>query len=1169
MAPELVREQPYNHTVDLWSLGVILYELFVGQPPFYTNYVYTLVRRIVNDPVKYPDSMTPNFKSFLKGLLNKAPESRLTWPALLEHPFVKETNNEIEARERHEISCSPKDSDTTQGVERKIIQTSTERTTGLVEHIASPLQNETQLNGPNMKKTNSKVLDESPGFSNQNDVVESGCQRLDRLESNSQTVEGAKVIGQDNEALGFVLQPLKRWSKGSQNICSDQDLPASNQSLRILSKLVAAGVFSSTGQIDELISELLLFSRSVVSTKSAEVFDLLTKGFSITKILLDNGGKFFSNSYLNQWVELVEIYSQVVTLTNDASGRVLYESSACITVMLSKVAQVLRSSQISSSETLNETANRIIEHAKTSGLIDHLCSCLATSGSGLIAGSSNMLQAASEACRAAWSLIDALDVLFMRKSAILFPISALQSHFSQRTEIMDHIKDPLFDEESTKMVDVMARAFLRSKAVQVAVYYCFHQRIESATICGLQLLSRCCLHNGIVPSVLCGLPGSLPVTTVVSGGGDRTIVSEIFSVLSICSSSLNKDAHTVEPSNTKCKLANPSALICHSCTILTIIAQCLKSTGRNSAIFMLTTSPKKQLARLSVLARHVSYDDKTKASFQLQSASAMLALASILSLESGTSVESSISEIAMPLIPRTSTLSDHLKFSPGNENQQDHGNFNGKLPYWLRVKDGSVGLLDSKLKWGGPLAVQQLCASGIPLLLIGLLSNGFLNAYQENECQNDKGGLSPIGVVCTISSLCRCLSGGTLIFRQILIRSEHVKLISNLICDVHLKLIKFWTGPGGGNAGVRDLINAVIDLLAFPFVALQNAHGLPSATASVSSGFLLNVGSPGQRVCVEDNDTVKAIEEDMGKYIKILMEVGVPSIILQCLDHMELNDLGRPVAFLAKMVCQRPLAVQLVSKGLLDPNRMKRLFDLSAPKEVMLDALMIISDLARMDKGFYEYIKCASVLEFLKSFLSHEDPNMRAKACSALGNMCRHNAFFYSSLARYQIVSILIDRCSDPDKRTRKFACFAIGNAAYHNDVLYEELRRSIPHLANLLQKTEEDKTKANAAGALSNLVRNSDRLCEDILSEGAVQSLLKLISDYAVSALNPSRNDSTNESPLKIALFSLAKMCAHPLCRQFISSSHLFPVIGRLLQSPESSIAKYASVIINKVAEP
>ena len=27
MAPELVKEQPYDHTVDLWSLGVILFEL--------------------------------------------------------------------------------------------------------------------------------------------------------------------------------------------------------------------------------------------------------------------------------------------------------------------------------------------------------------------------------------------------------------------------------------------------------------------------------------------------------------------------------------------------------------------------------------------------------------------------------------------------------------------------------------------------------------------------------------------------------------------------------------------------------------------------------------------------------------------------------------------------------------------------------------------------------------------------------------------------------------------------------------------------------------------------------------------------------------------------------------------------------------------------------------
>jgi len=42
---------------------------------------------------------------------------------------------------------------------------------------------------------------------------------LDRLENNSRTVKSAKIIGQDNEALGHILLPLKKWSKGSQNIC--------------------------------------------------------------------------------------------------------------------------------------------------------------------------------------------------------------------------------------------------------------------------------------------------------------------------------------------------------------------------------------------------------------------------------------------------------------------------------------------------------------------------------------------------------------------------------------------------------------------------------------------------------------------------------------------------------------------------------------------------------------------------------------------------------------------------------------------------------------------------------------------------------------------------------------------------------------------------------------
>uniref|UniRef100_A0AAV2J7T9 non-specific serine/threonine protein kinase n=1 Tax=Knipowitschia caucasica TaxID=637954 RepID=A0AAV2J7T9_KNICA len=90
MSPELVEEKPYDHTADLWSLGCILYELHTGAPPFYTNSIFHLVQMIVRDQVKWPPTMTATCTNFLKGLLTKDPQLRLSWPDLLQHPFVED-----------------------------------------------------------------------------------------------------------------------------------------------------------------------------------------------------------------------------------------------------------------------------------------------------------------------------------------------------------------------------------------------------------------------------------------------------------------------------------------------------------------------------------------------------------------------------------------------------------------------------------------------------------------------------------------------------------------------------------------------------------------------------------------------------------------------------------------------------------------------------------------------------------------------------------------------------------------------------------------------------------------------------------------------------------------------------------------------------------------------
>ncbi|XP_036242733.1 serine/threonine-protein kinase 36 [Molothrus ater] len=104
MSPELVEERPYDHTADLWSVGCILYELFVGTPPFYTNSIFQLVSLILKDPVKWPMTMSPVFKDFLQGLLMKDPQERLSWPELLSHPFIAGRVTVIDDTEEHGIS---------------------------------------------------------------------------------------------------------------------------------------------------------------------------------------------------------------------------------------------------------------------------------------------------------------------------------------------------------------------------------------------------------------------------------------------------------------------------------------------------------------------------------------------------------------------------------------------------------------------------------------------------------------------------------------------------------------------------------------------------------------------------------------------------------------------------------------------------------------------------------------------------------------------------------------------------------------------------------------------------------------------------------------------------------------------------------------------------------
>lgn len=90
LAPELLVGKGYTKAVDWWTLGVLLYEMLTGLPPFYDENVNEMYRKILNNTLRFPDDMDKQARHLLTGLLNKDPSQRLGAEGAAEirnHPF--------------------------------------------------------------------------------------------------------------------------------------------------------------------------------------------------------------------------------------------------------------------------------------------------------------------------------------------------------------------------------------------------------------------------------------------------------------------------------------------------------------------------------------------------------------------------------------------------------------------------------------------------------------------------------------------------------------------------------------------------------------------------------------------------------------------------------------------------------------------------------------------------------------------------------------------------------------------------------------------------------------------------------------------------------------------------------------------------------------------------
>lgn len=69
LAPEMLKKQGHGKAVDWYLLGVVMYEMLVGIPPYYANSREQLFHNIENGILKIPNSISEEAKSLLKAVI--------------------------------------------------------------------------------------------------------------------------------------------------------------------------------------------------------------------------------------------------------------------------------------------------------------------------------------------------------------------------------------------------------------------------------------------------------------------------------------------------------------------------------------------------------------------------------------------------------------------------------------------------------------------------------------------------------------------------------------------------------------------------------------------------------------------------------------------------------------------------------------------------------------------------------------------------------------------------------------------------------------------------------------------------------------------------------------------------------------------------------------------
>lgn len=77
-APEIFEQKPYTNKVDMWSIGIVLYNMVKGTQPFSNGEIENVKEQVLHKDINYSGFQNNDLKQLCQSLLDRDPESRLT-----------------------------------------------------------------------------------------------------------------------------------------------------------------------------------------------------------------------------------------------------------------------------------------------------------------------------------------------------------------------------------------------------------------------------------------------------------------------------------------------------------------------------------------------------------------------------------------------------------------------------------------------------------------------------------------------------------------------------------------------------------------------------------------------------------------------------------------------------------------------------------------------------------------------------------------------------------------------------------------------------------------------------------------------------------------------------------------------------------------------------------